>query len=107
SRFRPSSSQSPPSTRSTSCSGSSYNKESSPPMRNSKTAPSDLNKISKTSTTSTMPTPDTVGHEFNFDSTYTQLRDLADINCTYFSRQKTDVCRRFECLLIQLKHALD
>ncbi|CAF4869339.1 unnamed protein product, partial [Rotaria magnacalcarata] len=40
SRFRPSSSQSPPSTRSTSCSGSSYNKESSPPMRNSKTAPS-------------------------------------------------------------------
>ncbi|CAF4879360.1 unnamed protein product, partial [Rotaria magnacalcarata] len=80
SRFRPSSSQSPPSTRSTSCSGSSYNKESSPPMRNSKTAPSDLNKISKTSTASTMPTPDTVGHEFNFDSTYTQLRDLADIN---------------------------
>ncbi|CAF3484061.1 unnamed protein product [Rotaria socialis] len=107
SRFRSSSSQSPPSTRSTSCSGSSCNKESSPPMHNSKTTPSDLNKISKTSTTPTMPTPDTVGHEFNFNSTYTQLRDLADTNCTYFSRQKTDVCRRFERLLIQLKHTLD
>jgi hypothetical protein len=79
-------------------------------MRNSTTAPSDLNEISKTVSTSitpSTPTPDTVGLDFNFDATYTQLRELAQTNCTYFSQQKTDVCRRFEHLLIQLVQSVD
>lgn len=106
-RNRSSSPQSPTVTRSTSCSSSSFTKESSPPIRNSKTTPSDLNKISKTPTTPTSPTPDKIGFGFNFDATYTQLRDLADTNCKYFAQQKTDVCRRFERLLVQLIHSID
>ncbi|CAF2789091.1 unnamed protein product [Rotaria sp. Silwood2] len=108
-RIRLSSSQSPSTLRSTSYSDSS-NKNSSTTMRNSTTTPSDLNKMSKTVRTliiPTSPTPDTVGLKFNFDSTYTQLRDLADTNCKYFSQQKNDVCRRFERLLIQLLHSID
>lgn len=77
---------------------------SSNTMHNSKTIPSDLNQISKTIDT---PTPDTVGLDFNFDSTYTQLRELADSNCNYFAQQKTDVFRRFEHLLIQLLNSID
>jgi hypothetical protein len=84
-----------------------FDKTSSSTMRNSKTIPSDLNQISKTVTTSITPTPDTVGLDFNFNSIYIQLRDLADINCKYFSQQKTDVCKRFEHLLIQLLHSID
>ncbi len=83
---------------------------STPTMRNSTTIPSDLNQISTTVTTSlrpSTPTPDTVGLDFNFDSTYIQLRELADTNCKYFSQQKTDVCKRFEHLLIQLLHSID
>jgi hypothetical protein len=101
------------STRHRSSSGSdsnSFNSTSSLTMHNSKTTPSDLNQMSKTiltSTASTIPTPDTVGFDFNFDSTYTQLRELADTNCKYFSQQKTDVCKRFEHLLIQLLNAID
>jgi hypothetical protein len=77
---------------------------SSSTMRNSCTTPSGLNHISKSSTD---PTPETVGFDFNFNSTYTQLRELAEINCDYFSQQKTDVCRRFERLLIILTHSLE
>jgi len=87
-----------------------FNSTSSSPMRNSKTTPSGLDEMSKTTTTSTTPTtptPDTVGRDFNFDSTYKQLRELADTNCKYFAQQKTDVCRRFERLLIQLLHSID
>jgi hypothetical protein len=87
-----------------------FNSTSSSPMRNSKTTPSGLDEMSKTTTTSTTPTtptPDTVGRDFNFDSTYLQLRELADTNCKYFSQQKTDVCKRFERLLIQLLHSID
>ncbi|CAF4618549.1 unnamed protein product [Rotaria sp. Silwood1] len=108
-RLRPSSSQSPSTLRSASYSDSLH-KNSPTTIRNSTTTPSDLHKISKTirtSITPTTPTPDTVGVQFNFDSTYTQLRDLADTNCKYFSQQKTDVCRRFERLLIQLLHSID
>jgi len=89
---------------------SSSPKSSSSTMRNSTTTPSDLDRLSRTlrtSITSTTPTPDTVGLDFNFDSTYKQLRELADTNCKYFSQQKTDVCRRFERLLIQLLHSID
>jgi hypothetical protein len=89
---------------------SSSPKSSSSTMRNSTTAPSDLDRLSRalrTSITPTTPTPDTVGLDFNFDSTYKQLRELADTNCKYFSQQKTDVCRRFERLLIQLLHSID
>jgi hypothetical protein len=73
-------------------------------MRNSTTTPSSLNQISKTIT---IPTLDTVGLDFNFDSTYVELRELAERNCQYFSQQKTDVCKRFEHLLIQLLHSID
>ncbi|CAF0765781.1 unnamed protein product [Rotaria sordida] len=106
---RISSSQSPSFPRSTSNSNSLH-ENSSPTMRNSTTTPSNLNSFSKTVTTSitpTTPTPDTIGFKFNYDPTYTQLRDLADTNCRYFSQQKTDVCRRFERLLIQLLHSID
>lgn len=83
---------------------------SSSTMRSSTTTPSDLNQMSKTVRTSiapTSPTPDTVGYDFNFDVTYTQLRELAETNCKYFSHQKTDICRRFEHLLIQLLQSID
>jgi hypothetical protein len=79
-------------------------------MRSSSTTPANLNYISKsptTSITSTIPTPEIVGLNFNFDITYTQLRELAETNCNYFSQQKNDVCRRFERLLIQLLHSLE
>lgn len=107
-RNRSSSSQSPMGSRRIS-STPSLNKNS-PSMRNSTTTPSDLNKMSKTATTPgtpTSPTPDTVGSEFNYYSTYTQLRELADTNCKYFSEQKTDVCKRFGHLLIQLLQSID
>ncbi|CAF3803316.1 unnamed protein product [Adineta steineri] len=92
------------------------NRSLSPPkisfstMRNSTTTPSNLDRFSNTIRTSeapTTPTPDTVGLDFNFDSVYTELRELADTNCKYFSEQKTDVCKRFERLLIQLLHSID
>lgn len=79
-------------------------------MRNSSTTPSGLNHISDKSTksvTPTIPTPETVDLDFNFTQTYAQLRDLAEINSRYFSQQKTDVCRRFERLLIQLTHSME
>jgi hypothetical protein len=79
-------------------------------MRNSSTTPSGLNDPSKSTTTSVssdVPTPETVALDFNFDLIYTQLRELAETNCTYFSQQKTDVCRRFERLLILLLHSLE
>jgi len=73
-------------------------------MRNSSTTPSSLNYMSNSSTT---PTPETIDLNLNFTFTYTQLRDLAETNCNYFSQQKNDVCRRFERLLIQLLHSLE
>ncbi|CAF0754677.1 unnamed protein product [Adineta ricciae] len=77
-------------------------------IRTSTTTPSHLNRLPRTMRTSlTPPTPDTVGLEYNFDLTYTKLRELADTNCKYFSEQKTDVCRRFEHLLIQLLQSID
>jgi hypothetical protein len=79
-------------------------------MRNSTTTPSGLNHISKSPTTSAnfvTPTPETVDMDFNFNTIYTQLRELAEINCNYFAEQKTDVCRRFERLLIILSHSLE
>ncbi len=48
-----------------------------------------------------------MGLNFNFDAIYTQLRELAEINSNYFSKQKSDVCRRFARLLIQLLHSLE
>lgn len=79
-------------------------------MRNSSTTPSSLNSMSRsprTSMISTTPTPETVDLNFNFSVTYTQLHDLAETNCNYFSQQKNDVCRRFERLLIQLSYSLE
>jgi hypothetical protein len=87
-------------------SSSISNSTSSLKMHNSKTT-SDINQISEPVITPTTPTPDTVGLDFNFDSTYIQLRELADTNCKYFSQQKTDVCKRFEHLLIQLIQSID
>jgi hypothetical protein len=89
---------------STTSNSTSFDDISSPNMRNSTTTPSSLNQISKTIT---IPTLDTVGLDFNFDSTYVELRELAERNCQYFSQQKTDVCKRFEHLLIQLLHSID
>ena len=83
---------------------------SSSTMRSSTTSPSALNHVSKTlrtSLTPSTPTPDTVGLDFNFDSTYAELRELAETNCKYFSEQKTDVCKRFEHLLVQLLQSID
>ena len=88
----------------------SSSSNSDPTMHNSKTTPSGLDQMSKTvrtSVTPNTPTPDTVGLDFNFDSTYSQLRELAQTNCQYFSAQKNDVCKRFEHLLIQLLHSID
>jgi hypothetical protein len=82
-----------------------YNSSST--MRNSTTIPLNLSHVStRTSTTST-PMPDTIGHDVNFDSTYSQLRELAETNCLYFSQQKTDVCQRFERLLNHLLQSID
>jgi len=53
------------------------------------------------------PTLETMDLNFDFDGTYTQLRDLAETNRNYFSQQKNDVCRRFERLLILLSHSLE
>jgi hypothetical protein len=77
---------------------------SSSTMRVSSTTPSGLNRISKSSTS---PILETMDLNFNFDTTYTQLRDLIETNRTYFSQQKTDICRRFERLLILLSHSLE
>jgi hypothetical protein len=93
--------------RSSSASNSDPSESTPSNMRNSKTTPSGLDKISKISITPTTPTPDTIGQDFNFDSTYVQLRELADTNRKYFAQQKTDVCKRFEHLLIQLIHSID
>ena len=79
-------------------------------MRTSSTTPSGLNRFSKSATksgASEIPTPETVDLNFNFDLVYKELRDLAEINRDYFSQQKTDVCRRFARLLIQLRHSLE
>lgn len=78
-------------------------------LRNSKTTPSNLNEISKNSTQSppSTPMPDTIGINFNYKSTYVQLRELAEVNSTYFSQQKTDVCQRFERLLLHLIQSID
>jgi len=79
-------------------------------MHTSSTTPSSLNHIPKSPTmpiTPTTPTPETVDLNFNFNVTYTQLRELAETNANYFSQQKNDVCRRFHHLLIQLLHSLE
>ena len=79
-------------------------------MRNSSTTPSGLSRISKSSATSgapPIPTPETVGLDFNFNVVYKELRELAETNRDYFSQQKTDVCKRFERLLFQLSHSLE
>jgi hypothetical protein len=79
-------------------------------MHSSLTTPFDLDRISKSptaATTSMTLGPETVDLNFNFDLTYKYLRELAERNCEYFSQQKTDVCRRFERLLIQIIHSLD
>ena len=79
-------------------------------MKNSTTTPSNLNQMSKTVLTSnapSTPTPDTIGVEFNYRSTYEQLRSLAETNVKYFSQQQTDVCQRFERLLSHLIESLD
>lgn len=83
---------------------------SSSSMRTSSTTPSGLNRFSKSSTTSgtqPIPTPETVDLNFNFDVVYKELGELAEINRDYFSQQKTDVCRRFARLLVQLRHSLE
>jgi hypothetical protein len=66
-----------------------------------------MSRSPRTSMISTTPTPETVDLNFNFSVTYTQLHDLAETNCNYFSQQKNDVCRRFERLLIQLSYSLE
>jgi hypothetical protein len=110
-RNRSTSPKTPSSDPSISTKSSPFFLDSPPQMRSSSTTPSDLNHISTSSTTSvttsTIPTPETVGLNFNFDAIYTQLRELAEINSNYFSKQKTDVCRRFARLLIQLLHSLE
>ncbi|CAF3549789.1 unnamed protein product [Rotaria socialis] len=84
--------------------------DSSPKMRSSTTIPSDLNhlpKLQKQTSTAMTPTPETIDVNFNFDATYLQVRELAHINCNYFSQQKNDICRKFERLLTQLLHSLE
>jgi hypothetical protein len=79
-------------------------------MHSSLTTPFGLDHISTSptaSTTSMTLEPETVDLNFNFDLTYKYLHELAEINCNYFSQQKTDICRRFERLLIQIVHSLD
>lgn len=106
-RNRSISPKSPSSEPSLSTTTNPFSRNSPSTMRNSSTTPSGLNHISKLSVTPTTPTPETVDLNFNFTLTYTQLRDLAEINCNYFSQQKNDVCRRFERLLIQLCHSME
>ena len=89
---------------------SSLTSSSTSQMRTSTTTPSNLNQMSKTVVTSnapSTPTPDTIGLDFNYQTTYEQLRQLAETNAEYFSQQKTDVCQRFERLLHHLIEALD
>lgn len=93
---------------------STNSNDGSPPkqrsLRQSTTTPSYLDRLSRTVRTSlapTTPTPDTVGLDFNFDSTYKELRELTETNCKYFAEQSSDVCRRFERLLTQLLQSLD
>ena len=83
---------------------------SSSAMRGSTTIPASLDRASKTVTTPTTPstpTPDRLGFDFNFNSTYTELRELAETNRKYFAQQKTDVCHRFERLLQHLIQSID
>ncbi|CAF1151653.1 unnamed protein product, partial [Adineta ricciae] len=79
-------------------------------MRSSATTPSGLNYNLKSPTTCAPnidSAPETVDLDFNFELTYNQLRELAEVNCNYFTQQKTDVCRRFEHLLIQILHSVE
>ena len=82
---------------------------STPFVRSSATTPSGLNRAPALNTPvePLIPTPETVDLNFNFDFIHVQLRDLAETNCQYFAQQRTDVCRRFECLLIQILHSLE
>lgn len=89
-------------------SSSPFHQGPSSAIHNSSTAPSDLNHASNAATTDAdLPTPETVNGNHNFEAIQLQLRDLAEINCQYFSAQKSDVCRRFERLLLQLLHAIE
>jgi hypothetical protein len=103
-RHRSTSPKSPSSEPSISMNRSPFIINSSSTMRSSFTTPSGLNSISGSSMT---PTLETMDLNFDFDGTYTQLRDLAETNRNYFSQQKNDVCRRFERLLILLSHSLE
>ena len=73
-------------------------------LHNSATTPADLNQVTidlgshKIETTTT---------EINYETIHQKLRDLTEINRLHFSQQKTDVCRRFENLLMQLLHTLE
>ncbi|CAF1025090.1 unnamed protein product [Rotaria sordida] len=73
---------------------------SSAPIHNS-------SKLTKSLTNLLMPTAETIDKNFNFDQTYIQIRELAEINSNYFSQQKNDICRRFQRLLVQLSHSLE
>ena len=73
-------------------------------INSSTTTSSDLNQAT---IEFNLPTPETIDSNFNFESNCTELRDLAESNCRYFSQQKTDVCRRFSRLLMQLIHSLE
>lgn len=73
-------------------------------INSSTTTSSDLNQVT---IEYNLPTPETIDSNFNFESNCTELRDLAESNCRYFSLQKTDVCRRFSRLLMQLIHSLE
>ncbi|CAF3939182.1 unnamed protein product, partial [Rotaria sp. Silwood1] len=68
---------------------------------------SNLNNLSTISTNLMIPTPETIDIDCNFEQTYTQTRELIEINHNYFSQQKHDICRRFERLFIQLSHTLE
>lgn len=61
----------------------------------------------KNSSVTTSITPDTVGLDFNFDSTYQELRELTETNHQYFSKQNTDIGRKFEHVLTELLHSID
>ena len=78
-------------------------------IHNSQTVPTDLNRLSKTVKQS-LPSStiaNTVGLEFDFDSTYTTLRELTDRNCQYFSTLKTDISQKFERSLTDLLRSID
>lgn len=78
-------------------------------IHHSQSEPTDLKHLSKDvqNSLSSPTTTDTVGLEFNFDSTYTKLRDLTESNCQYFAKQNTDVSQRFERLLTELLRSVD